>query len=118
CPYSAVGMHSAEHSPIGRPSSPTSAPSMVGFLTPPDVSNSFIAPSRLWRSARQTATRSGSHRSLASRYAALPGPGTTKGPTAAESCGWGPSGGGSGGLGNGGLADSGPPPDQRCGAAP
>lgn len=45
---------------------------MVGFLTPPDVSNSFIAPSGLWRSARQTATRSGSHRSLASRYATLP----------------------------------------------
>ncbi len=35
-PYNAVGMHSAEHSPIGRPSSPTSAPSMVGFVTPPD----------------------------------------------------------------------------------
>src|SRR5690606_8012633 len=67
-------MHSAEHSPIGRPSSPTSAASMVGFLTPPDVSSSFIAPSGIWRYARQTATRSGSHRSLASRYAALPGP--------------------------------------------
>src|SRR5215218_1519772 len=42
CPYPAVGMHRALDSSIGLPSSSTSPLRMVGFLTPADVSSSFI----------------------------------------------------------------------------
>ncbi len=45
-PYWAVGMASAVHSSIGRPSSSSSAAWMVGFVTPADVSSSFKETSR------------------------------------------------------------------------
>ena len=44
--YIAVGMHRALDSAIGLPSSSTSASSMLWFVTPPDVSNSFMVPPR------------------------------------------------------------------------
>src|SRR5690348_8768406 len=42
CPYCAVGMHSASESSIGLPSIATKALRMAGFVTPPDVSRSFM----------------------------------------------------------------------------
>ena len=44
CPYWAVGMNSAVESSIGLPSISTNALRMLGFVTPPEVSSSLIAP--------------------------------------------------------------------------
>src|SRR4051812_6954108 len=43
-PYSAVGMQRALESAIGLPNRPTKASRMLGFVTPPDVSSSFMSP--------------------------------------------------------------------------
>src|SRR5262249_13148878 len=43
CPYAAGGMQSALDSATGLPSSSSSAPRMLAFLTPADVSSNLIA---------------------------------------------------------------------------